>query len=86
MNIGKNIKFYRRKQRLSQRQLAIRIGVSPSHINKLEKNIRIPSIPLLYRIAFALGVCPKALLGCYHVKCDSCIMREHTITVPMQNV
>ncbi|MEW6173815.1 MAG: helix-turn-helix transcriptional regulator [Bacillota bacterium] len=61
-NIGENIKFFRVKRQLSQKQLALYAGVSPSYIAYIEKGIRSPSLPTLTRIANGLGLGPELLL------------------------
>lgn len=58
--IGANIRLIREKRQLSQRQLALNAGVSPSYIAYIEKGIRTPSLATLSRIARCLGVTPEA--------------------------
>lgn len=56
MNIGQRIKFYREKIGLSGRALALKTGLDPSQINKIEHGINKPSIDALERICSILGV------------------------------
>ena len=62
--LGLNIAFYRKKQGITQEQLAEQIGISRSHLSAIEApNIVKPfSIELLFKIAQALEVKPHLLL------------------------
>ena len=61
MDYGRAIRVVRSAHGLSQRQLADRIGVSPSHLSLLESGKRDPSLKLLEEIAVCLAV-PMHLL------------------------
>ena len=45
----------RKESRLTQSELAKRIGTNKSYISRIEKGITIPSVATFYRIASALG-------------------------------
>jgi DNA-binding XRE family transcriptional regulator len=45
----------RKEARLTQAELAKRIGVNKSYISRIEKGITVPSVATFYRIAAALG-------------------------------
>jgi len=45
----------RKEARLTQMELAKRIGTDKSYISRIEKGITIPSVATFYRIASALG-------------------------------
>jgi DNA-binding XRE family transcriptional regulator len=45
----------RKEARLTQSELAKRIGVDKSYISRIEKGVTIPSVATFYRIASALG-------------------------------
>jgi DNA-binding XRE family transcriptional regulator len=45
----------RKDARLTQEELAKRIGADKSYISRIEKGITIPSVATFYRIASALG-------------------------------
>ena len=45
----------RKEARLTQAELAKRIGADKSYISRVEKGITIPSVATFYRIASALG-------------------------------
>jgi len=52
----------RRRMKLSQRRLALQLGVCPSFVNHLEAGRRLPSLPNLYAIANLLNVRPQRLI------------------------
>lgn len=45
----------RKKARLTQAELAQRIGVDKSYVSRIEKGIIVPSVATFYRIVAALG-------------------------------
>jgi DNA-binding XRE family transcriptional regulator len=45
----------RREARLTQRELAGRLGVDKSYISRIERGMTVPSVATFYRIASALG-------------------------------
>jgi DNA-binding XRE family transcriptional regulator len=45
----------RKDARLTQQELAERIGVNKSYISRIEKGVIVPSVATFYRIASALG-------------------------------
>ena len=55
-DLGSAIKTYRKKQGMSQKELSILVGVTPSNISQIESNQVFPSIPALYKIASQLSV------------------------------
>ena len=61
MEYGRAIRVVRSAHDLSQRQLAERIGISPSHLSLVESGKRDPSLKLLEEIAGSLTV-PMHLL------------------------
>lgn len=55
INIGRKIKELREERGLSLRQLSELIGVSPSHIQKIETNQITPSVTIMIKIARGFG-------------------------------
>ena len=55
MNVGENIRKYREKAGMSQKALAEAVFVDQAMICKVEKGIKLPSLPLSMAIAKALG-------------------------------
>lgn len=61
MNIGKNIKMYRKKRGLTQEQLAQLANLSKNAIYNYENNKRVPTFDILENIATALEI-PTCLI------------------------
>ena len=59
---GENLRKIRQIKRISQIDLAKNVGVDPTFISKLELGKRLPSLPILVRIADALNVTVDELL------------------------
>ena len=60
--VGKRIRFLRKKYDWTQEELADKVGVDYTTINKIENGKRNPSLKTLERIAKALRVKTKELL------------------------
>ncbi len=56
VDLGTRIKRFRNKRGLSQKELASRVGVTPSTISQVESNLIYPSLPALLKIAEILSV------------------------------
>lgn len=56
MNIGRALKLCRAAKDLSLETVAERAGISVSHLSRIENQKRDPTVPLVGRIAAALGV------------------------------
>jgi transcriptional regulator with XRE-family HTH domain len=61
MNYGKALKLARALANLSQKELARKAGLDPSHISLIEKGTRRPSLTALERLSSALQI-PSDLL------------------------
>src|ERR1700677_2179335 len=57
--------------RLTQRELALRLGVKPSHVAYLETNRRRPSLGLLSRMADVLALPKESLFALAHPEASS---------------
>jgi transcriptional regulator with XRE-family HTH domain len=57
--VSEKLRTIRKKNGLTQAELARRVGVSRSYINKIENGEAKPSLALLERIASILGVSIK---------------------------
>ncbi len=62
MTVGENIKAYRKKQGLTQKQLGDRCNLSEAMIRQYELGIRNPKIETIRKIANGLNICMNALL------------------------
>lgn len=58
------IKEERLKKEISQKELAIKIGISKAYLSELENHIKMPTTSTLFDIACALSICPKDLIEC----------------------
>ncbi len=63
MQIGKVIRSYRKQKNMTQEEVANRLGVTASAVNKWEKGASLPDISLLAPIARLLGVTLETLLS-----------------------
>jgi transcriptional regulator with XRE-family HTH domain len=57
------LKRTRERQRLNQKQLAERSGLTPAAISQLESGQREPTFSTIVRLAKALGTSPNDLMG-----------------------
>jgi len=60
--IGKNIRYLRKQQRLTQRSAALRAGFTPSYWGYLERGEKNPSADVIEKVANTLGVEAHLLL------------------------
>lgn len=61
--LNENIKYYRKKQGISQEELAVRLNVVRQTVSKWENNLSVPDADVLIRIAELLKVSVSELLG-----------------------
>jgi transcriptional regulator with XRE-family HTH domain len=71
--LGDVIKERRGMLRWTQRELALKLGVKPSHVAYLEKNRRRPSLGLLSRLADVLGLTKESLFVLAHPEASSLV-------------
>lgn len=60
--LGRNVRDVRRRQGLSQEELAHEAGMKRSYLSDLERGTRNPTVRALGRFAAALGIEPGELL------------------------
>ena len=60
--VAENLRTVRRSQKLSQKVVARKAGVSLSYVSMLERGLRTPPLDTLEALAKALGVSPLYLL------------------------
>lgn len=63
VDIGKNIKKYRKVTGMAQEELSIKLGMSKNVISRYEENQRQPCYDILFKIAKALNVTLAELFG-----------------------
>ena len=56
MEIGHAIREIRKERNLKQEGVALEAGTNTGHLSRIEQGIRHPSLEMLERLAFALGV------------------------------
>jgi len=56
LHIGTRIRYFRRKQHLSQEEVAHRVGTSQSYLGKVERGVVVVGVEMLQKIAIALDV------------------------------
>ena len=59
--IGKNVKYYRYRENLTQKQLAEKTKSSVNYIGRLERGQHNPSVDKLEKVASALNIEPYEL-------------------------
>ena len=59
----KNLVIFRKAKRWSQKKLAEKAGVSQTYISELEAEKKQPTIPIVEKLASALGVSISKLLN-----------------------
>ncbi|MCK5161018.1 MAG: helix-turn-helix transcriptional regulator [Candidatus Aureabacteria bacterium] len=62
MSIGQNIKKYRKRRKLTQVQLAEKIGVVQSNVHRWEANLITPSIDTVKKLSKILKVSTDNLI------------------------
>ena len=85
INVGRKIRELREKQGLTLRQLSKRADVSPSTIQKIEKNLISPSLGTVLRIAKGLETTIESLLNAHPQSRDVVYLpkeKRATIAVP----
>lgn len=58
------IKEIRTEKKITQHDLAEKIGISASYLSELEHGTKYPNSFMIMNIACALDVCPKCLIEC----------------------
>lgn len=60
-HLGENIRKLRKKHKMSQEELAFRVGSARNYIGCIERAEKAPSLAIIFDIASALGVCIEEL-------------------------
>ena len=61
MTIGKQIRELRKKQNITQEELAVQLYVTPKAVSQWERDLTVPSADKLAKIAAALGTSVNVL-------------------------
>ena len=70
---GNRIAECRKNQKLTQKELGVRLGVSDAAVSKWERGLNFPDIALLEPLAETLGTTPAELLGLKEATTDKTI-------------
>lgn len=63
VGLDAQIKYLRKMRKMTQNELAIRLGISASTVSSYENGIRLPSYDILLRMARLFNVTVDSLLG-----------------------
>lgn len=63
INFGNRLRLLRTNKKLTQTQLAERVGVTKSMISSYETSMRLPSLDVLIKLSYELKVTTDYLLG-----------------------
>ena len=63
VEIGENIKKLRKAKRMTQKEVANQLNVTPQTISKWERNISYPDLDMLVRLSQLFHISTDALLG-----------------------
>ena len=61
--VRSNIRYYRKLHRVTQVELAARIGTTQDHISDIERGDTKPTMDMLAKISEALGIAPHVLVS-----------------------
>lgn len=71
------IKKCRKKNKLTQKQLAIKLNVKQSYISELETNVRVPSLDIAFKLSNIFNICPLYLIKEFTSCCSKCQLNCH---------
>lgn len=74
--IGKNIKSYRIRAKMTQQKLALILATTQGHIGQIERGGRYPSIDMLFAIAEALNCTAADLVSDSGISSDASVSAE----------
>jgi transcriptional regulator with XRE-family HTH domain len=83
--LGQVLKSQREMLGLTQRELALKLEVKPSHVAYLEKDRRRPSLGLVSRIADVLGLEKEPLFLLAHPEASMLLTGRRDVVVPSRN-
>ena len=62
IRIGKHLRYLRRVNDQTQEELAERLGVSVGWVSRIERGVKVPNLPFLFRVGKVLRVPVNELL------------------------
>lgn len=76
-NLGNNIKKYRLQKGLSQEHLALRAGIHPAYLGRLERGEKCPTLDTVFKICEALSVPVADIISFTNIDGESSIDRKN---------
>lgn len=76
--LGSRIKELRQKTKLTQAQLAEKIGIDPKHLSRIEGGKNYPSLDTLEKLAFSLNIQISDLFEVSHLQDKDVLINEIT--------
>ncbi len=74
--LGKRIREYRQKYKLTQFQLAEKLGIDDKHLSRIELGKNMPQAAVISKLAEVFGVEPKNLFEFSHLKSTNDVKEE----------
>lgn len=65
---GLELRRERNIKKLSQEELAFRVGIHRTYVSQLERGVKSPSLSILFKICAALEINPSKLVSRIHQK------------------
>ena len=84
--VGKRIREYRQKHKMSQEMLSEIIEIDSKHLSNIELGKNMPNPQLLYRIARVFGVEIKELFEICHLLPDEELKKETLCLIEKLNI
>lgn len=69
--VGNTVKRLRKENKLSQEELAEKINSHQVYISEIERGLKIPSLPVLFKMANAFGITPSELVSAIEKEYDT---------------
>lgn len=73
-NITKNIAFYRKKNKITQKELAEKLNLKNSSVSNWEQGANAPDIDVIFKICQIFNISLSDLFGCDAVSEDSILV------------
>lgn len=80
MSIGERIREHRKYNKLTQKQLASQLGLTPKMVSFYERNERTPPIDIIIKLSEIFSVSTDYLLGLTHEKPISIVKQKSELS------
>lgn len=81
LDVGKRVKYYRNRLKITQAELAEKAGCSNNHISALERGLYSTRIDILANVALALNVSTDVLLFGEYAELNQNLIRTLNIAI-----